>query len=107
MAKDLDIPVVALAQLSRDADNDGKNGIPPDKKHFKESGDIEQDGDLMLTLYRPEYYKLPEFNGQSSANLLVTAVIKNRDGALGQILNHFNPAEGIIKNLHHNTNTPF
>ena len=104
MAKDLDIPVVALAQLSRDADNDGKNGIPPDKKHFKESGDIEQDGDLMLTLYRPEYYKVQDYNGRSSENLLVTAVIKNRDGALGQVMNHFNPAEGLIKNL---TSNPF
>jgi replicative DNA helicase len=110
-AKDNDIPITCLAQLARTADEEEKKGIAPDMRHFKESGDIEQDADLMFTLYRPEYWGLTEYlcntaNLQSipqggvipASNLLVTKLIKHRNGVAGvDIFHEFNLQNGLVK----------
>ncbi len=55
LAKELKIPVVALAQLSRKVETDGGD-MRPKLSHLRESGSLEQEADIILFLYRPEYY---------------------------------------------------
>ena len=80
MAKELKIPVLALSQLSRDAEK------TPDKKpvmaHLRESGSIEQDADIICFLYREDYYN-KNSNRYKEADLIVA---KNRSGASGMEL---------------------
>lgn len=88
IAKELEIPVIALAQLSRAVEQ------RPDKKpilsDLRESGSIEQDADLVSFLYRPEYYKL-EFNedGESLKGLAEIIIAKHRNGSTGSVLARF------------------
>ena len=85
LAKELKIPVVALAQLSRSVEQRGG-----DKRPFlsdlRESGSIEQDADTVQFLYRPEYYDLMEdAEGNSTQGLGYLMVAKNRHGAVRDI----------------------
>lgn len=79
LAKELEINVLALAQLSRAADvRLDKRPIPSD---LKDSGSIEQDADIVMFLYRAEYYyKKPEYKGLGEIN-----IAKNRNGRTGTI----------------------
>lgn len=80
LSKDLDIPVIALAQLGREKDA-GKS--LPRMSELRESGDLEQDADVVMLLYRPEYYKIEhDANGQSTKGLTVVIIEKNRNGAI-------------------------
>jgi replicative DNA helicase len=88
LAKELDIPVIALAQLSRKVEE------RPDKKpmlsDLRESGSLEQDADMVIFTYRPEYYGIPEYdidgNGvmTSSHELMMFLIEKHRNGAIGE-----------------------
>jgi len=84
MAKKLDVPVVALSQLSRSVETRGGEKIPM-LSDLRESGAIEQDADLVEFLYRPEYYGKEEFNGMSSQGMAVSIIAKNRGGSLANI----------------------
>lgn len=84
MAKKLDVPVVALSQLSRSVETRGGEKIPM-LSDLRESGAIEQDADLVEFLYRPEYYGVDEFNGKSSYGMAVSIIAKNRGGSLANI----------------------
>lgn len=78
LSKDLDIPVIALAQLGREKDG-GKSF--PKMSELKESSDIEQDADCVMLLYRPEYYKIEYDNeGKSTKGLTIVIIEKNRNG---------------------------
>lgn len=85
MAKDLNIPVVCCAQLSRSTEGRGK-AHRPQLADLRESGSIEQDADIVLMLYRAEYYKGEteksddEQDQDSSANKVEVIVAKNRHG---------------------------
>lgn len=83
MAKDLNIPVVCCAQLSRATEGHGKNH-KPQLADLRESGSIEQDADIVMFLYRPDYYKtdVPE-DKQDEIDAAKTELIiaKNRHGA--------------------------
>jgi len=88
MAKELEVPVVVLSQLNRNLES------RPDKRprlsDLRESGNIEQDADLVIFLYRPEHYGiLPEgnhFEGYTEISLA-----KHRDGAVATVTSKFNP----------------
>lgn len=85
MARDLDVPVIALSQLSRAVE------ARPDKRplmsDLRDSGSIEQDADVVLMLYRDEYYN-PDSAFKGLAECLVR---KNRMGEIGDIMLAFQP----------------
>jgi replicative DNA helicase len=86
IAKELHIPVIALSQLSRDTEKRGGDNKPK-LSDLRESGAIEQDADLVIFPYRPEYYKIMEDEmGNSTADLTELIVAKHRNGGLGSAL---------------------
>ena len=91
MAKDLMIPVVVCAQLSRSTEARGSSH-KPQLADLRESGSIEQDADIVVMLYREDYYKNEKENPEeievNSAELLVQ---KNRHGPTGSIKMAWNP----------------
>jgi len=85
LAKELDIPVIALAQLGRDVEKRGGSKRPK-LSDLRESGSIEQDADIVSFLYRPEYYGLEVeediLNKNCNSELIIE---KFRNGGLGEI----------------------
>ncbi|MDH3981319.1 MAG: replicative DNA helicase [Kiritimatiellaceae bacterium] len=81
MAKELDVPVIVLSQLSRAAESTGDN--IPKLSHLRDSGAIEQDADMVWLLYRPSYYS--KGDDRNTDNLAVLDIAKFRHGATGEI----------------------
>lgn len=80
IAKEFELTVIALSQLSRQSVNRGK-GDPPRLEDLRESGAIEQDADIVLFPHRPEYYGLPtDDDGESTQGLAHIIGAKNRNG---------------------------
>jgi replicative DNA helicase len=85
IAKELEIPVIALSQLSRNVEQRGGLKVPQ-LSDLRESGAIEQDADMVLFIYRPEYYNITETEeGLSTANYAEIHIAKHRNGALGVV----------------------
>jgi replicative DNA helicase len=85
LAKELDIPVLALSQLSRAVETRG-GSKKPILSDLRESGAIEQDADLVLFIFRPEYYKIDQLDDGTPTNgLAQITVAKHRNGALGDV----------------------
>ena len=86
LAKKLNIPVIALSQLSRAVETRGGATKRPMLSDLRESGSIEQDADMVLFIYRPEYYKLDTFEDDSIAQGRADIMFeKNRHGATGNV----------------------
>ena len=85
MAKELEVPVIVLSQLSRAAESSGDN--IPKLSHLRDSGAIEQDADVVLLLYRPSYYK--QGDDRNTDNLAVVDVAKFRHGSTGEVKMNF------------------
>jgi replicative DNA helicase len=85
VAKELEVPVLALSQLSRAVENrPGQNGKRPLLSDLRESGSIEQDADMVLFLYRPEYYGITEDeSGRSQVGVGEVIIAKHRNGETG------------------------
>lgn len=79
MAKELNVPVVCLSQLSRA--NEGRHDKRPMLSDLRESGAIEQDADIVLGLYREDYYN----KDVEQQNIAECIVLKNRRGETGTI----------------------
>ncbi|WP_114752331.1 replicative DNA helicase [Pleomorphovibrio marinus] len=89
IAKELKIPVIALAQLSRAVETRGGDKRP-NLSDLRESGAIEQDADIIMFLYRAEYYGIMEdSNGNSTQNMGEIMISKHRNGALGSVFTKF------------------
>ncbi len=89
LAKELNVPVIALSQLSRSVETRG--GVKrPMLSDLRESGAIEQDADIVSFLYRPEYYGLKEDEeGRDTEGLVEYILAKHRNGDVGTILLRF------------------
>lgn len=91
LAKELDIPVIALSQLNRTVQNrEGIEGKRPQLSDLRESGAIEQDADMVLFVHRPEYYHIYEDEkGNDLRGMAQIIIAKHRKGATGDVLLRF------------------
>jgi replicative DNA helicase len=88
LAKELDIPVIALSQLSRSVESRGGDR-KPNLSDLRESGQIEQDADMVIFAWRPEYYAIESYEidgiNFESHGLFMALIAKHRNGSLGEI----------------------
>lgn len=85
IAKELDVPVIALSQLSRQVETRGGDKRPL-LSDLRESGAIEQDADIVAFIYRPEYYNIDtDADGNPTQGTGTIIVAKHRNGALADV----------------------
>ncbi|MDR2802173.1 MAG: replicative DNA helicase [Prevotellaceae bacterium] len=93
IAKELNVPIIALSQLNRSVETRGGNKRPQ-LSDLRESGAIEQDADLVLFIHRPEYYGINEDERHGSTKGLAEIIIaKHRNGETGDVNLHFSQAK--------------
>jgi replicative DNA helicase len=103
LAKELNIPVIALSQLSRAVETRGGSKRPL-LSDLRESGAIEQDADIVSFIYRPEYYKIDEWDDDEhtpTAGQAEFIVAKHRNGGLDEIRLKFIGNLGKFESLDH------
>ncbi len=106
LAKELDIPIIALSQLNRGVESrEGLEGKRPQLSDLRESGAIEQDADMVIFVHRPEYYHIyQDDNGRDLHGMAQIIIAKHRKGATGDVLLTFrgeftrfeNPEDGRL-----------
>jgi len=84
LAKELEIPVLALSQLSRSVEQ-RPGSKKPILSDLRESGAIEQDADMVMFIYRPEYYKNEAEAEEKPKGYTVVDIAKHRNGKLGEV----------------------
>jgi replicative DNA helicase len=96
VARELNIPVIALSQLNRQSE--GRDGHRPRMSDLRESGSIEQDADVIMLLHREDYYKMnePDFMPDNIAEIIIA---KQRNGPTGTVKLTFDSRTTTFKNL--------
>ena len=91
LAKELNIPILALSQLNRGVElRDGEEGKRPQLSDLRESGAIEQDADMVIFIHRPEYYHIyQDKHGRDLRGKSEIIIAKHRNGAVGDVLLQF------------------
>lgn len=96
LAKELNIPIIALSQLNRsvekrdNSNNNGEDAKRPQLSDLRESGAIEQDADIVCFIHRPEYYKLyQDDKGRNLRGMAEFIIAKHRNGAVDTVMLRF------------------
>ncbi len=108
LAKELNIPIIALSQLNRGVEaREGIEGKRPQLSDLRESGAIEQDADMVCFIHRPEYYKIYEDeNGGDLHGKAEIIIAKHRNGAVGTVIMKFVAQYARFEGLHENEYIP-
>jgi replicative DNA helicase len=86
LAKELQVPIIALSQLSREVEKRKDGNKTPQLSDLRESGAIEQDADMVCFLYRPEYHEITQNSeGESNRGETYIRIAKHRNGSLENI----------------------
>lgn len=101
LAKELDIPIIALSQLNRGVESrQGVDGKKPQLSDLRESGSIEQDADMVCFIHRPEYYHIyDDGNGNDLRGMGTIIVAKHRNGATDEVLLRFRGKYAKFQNV--------
>ncbi|MDH6355798.1 replicative DNA helicase [Dysgonomonas sp. PH5-45] len=101
LAKELNIPIIALSQLNRGVEGrTGAEGKRPQLSDLRESGAIEQDADMVCFIHRPEYYKiLEDEKGNSLIGLAEIIIAKHRNGATADVMLRFKSEFARFQNI--------
>lgn len=107
LAKELNIPIIALSQLNRGVENrvsatpeGAADSKRPQLSDLRESGAIEQDADIVCFIHRPEYYKIyKDANGMDLKGLAEIIIAKHRNGAVGDVRLRFRSQFARFLNL--------
>ncbi len=104
LAKELNIPIIALSQLNRGVETrQGTEGKRPQLADLRESGAIEQDADIVCFIHRPEYYRITEDDkGNSLVGIAEIIVAKHRNGPTGIAIMRFDGEYARFQNLDDN-----
>lgn len=107
IAKELNIPVIALSQLNRGVETRTGDNKKPMLSDLRESGSIEQDADIVLFIHRPEYYGVTSDSSgtdlRGKANIIVA---KHRNGSTGEVLLKFDSSLTRFENLYDTKTLP-
>ena len=99
LAKELNAPVIALSQLSRDVEKRGGEKRPL-LSDLRESGSLEQDADCIIFLWRGEYYSIAEYEkGTPTADTVLFDIAKHRNGATDEVVTACSMKRGIFQDL--------
>lgn len=104
IAKELNVPIVVLSQLSRAVESrkDPDGGHRPVLSDLRESGAIEQDADIVMFIYRPDLYN--DTMGQADRDISELIVAKHRNGPQGTVKLRWNGSTTSFENLEHDSN---
>ena len=97
LAKELDIPVIAISQLSRVVEVTGSRR--PQLSHLRESGELEQVSDLVLFIYREDYYDQSKARAEGKENVAEIRIAKHRNGPVDDIELFFHKEHGRFHDL--------
>lgn len=104
LARELDIPIFVISQMNRssetDRDRQGVDGKRPRLSDLRDSGTLCDDADVVLFIFRPEYYRITEDErGNSLLGVAEIMVQKNRNGSPFSVNLHFNPEYRLFSNI--------
>jgi replicative DNA helicase len=103
LAKEMNVPLVALSQLSRAPESRSSTNHRPQLSDLRESGALEQDADVVAFIYREEVYKTPderEAMPEDQKNLAELIIAKQRNGPTGTVDLRFTPSSMRFDNLY-------
>ena len=106
MAKEMNVPVICCAQLSRGPE--GRQVKKPMLSDLRDSGSIEQDADTVLFIYRDDYYKTDKEAGQdqNSIDIVECIVAKNRHGSTGSVKLSWSGTYTLFRGIENNAAEP-